>query len=194
MPESPFVRQFKIALRERINDFFEKKGLPLIAVDEFGRKGELYAPDFGERKIVDIGILSKNPGKKFRIVALEIEYVSSTDQVRLNFQKLLNYANRRRNSKVGLLHVIFWECQIFKKALVELARVPLVANKSSRFYYHLLLYDSHVFGGGRVSPACLAELLFNDWKFGGYFFALLGVVFGKKSFDSEKLAGRMPWW
>ena len=109
MPEKKFTKYFKLGLKDCINRFFEDKKIPLRAVVEFGTKSELYAPDFGEKTVVDIGILPVNIdyNVKFRFVAIEIEYISSTEQIFRNFGKLLNYAKRHKSLKVGLLHLLF---------------------------------------------------------------------------------------
>ena len=194
MPEKNFTKSFKNELKNCINKFFEDKKLPLIAITEFGKNRKLFAPDFGEKTVVDIGILSKNyeNNKLFRLVAIEIEYISSNKQIQLNFKKLLNYAKRHKNPKpkIGLLHLIFWEAQISKKTLIELAKLPLTENKSEKFYYHLLLCDENL---DKRKPAKFAEEVFNDWKFGVYFFSLAEAVFGKKIFNAQKLAKDM-WW
>ena len=193
MPEKRFTKTFKNELKNRISEFLKREEIPLTAVTEFGKKGELFAPDLGEKTIVDIGILSKNyeNNKLLRLVAIEIEYVSSNKQIQLNFKKLLNYAKRHKYSRIGLLHFIFWEAQISKKTLIGLAKLPLIENKSKNFYYHLLLYDKKL---DKRKPAEFAKEVFSeDWKFGAYLFSLTETVFGKNIFDAQKLARGM-WW
>jgi len=194
MAEKKFTKYFKLGLKDRINEFFEDKGVPLYAVTEFG-KGELYASDFCEETVVDIGILPVNVDRNvnFRFVAIEIEYISSVEQIFLNFGKLLNYAKRHKRSKVGLLHLIFWESQITKTALVEIAKLPLVANGNGngKFYYQLFLCDETL---DKRRPKACAEEIFKNWKFGARLFSLLEVVFGRYTFSTQRLVKNFEWW
>jgi hypothetical protein len=192
MPEKVFTKGLKNQLKNSLNGLFEERGVPLYAVKEFG-KGRLIAPNWAENTIVDIAILSKNVQKNsiFRLVAIEIEFISSVNQIYRNFSKLLNYANRHKNVKVGLLHLIFWEANISKRQLVEISKLPLKTN-DSKFYYQLYLCDEH--DDLRAYKSFAELLIYSNWKFGARLFSLLEIIFGKQTFNAGKIASKMNWW
>ncbi len=192
MPERRFTKGLKFNLRELLENEFRENNIPLSVVSEFGR-GILLAPDWKEYTVVDLAILPINydRNKTFRFVAIEIEFVSSYEQIIKNFKKLLNYVSRHQNVKVGLFHLIFWETNISKRQLLEIVKLPLLVNDRKNFFYHVYLCDEH--GDLRKYGAFAEELIKKSWKFGARLFSLMEIVFGKNTFNAGKFASKM-WW
>jgi len=192
MPERRFTKGLKSNLRDCLERMFSQEKVPLLVVSEFGR-GVLSAPDWKEDTIIDVAILPKSydKNKMFKMVAIEIEFVSSGDQIFKNFKKLLNYTNRYKYTKIGLLHLIFREANISKRQLVEIAKLPLLVNGGKRFFYHLYLCNEH--SDLREYKAFAEDLVMKNWKFGARLFSLIEAIFGKNIFNAGKFASRMSW-
>lgn len=162
MAEHKFTQYFKKNLSLKLNESFDKNEYELRAIPEYSVQS-LYG-----RNAIDIGIISDDYPN--RIVGIEIEYISSANQISLNRDKFRNWVHNSKNRVGGLLHMICDDATISDNKLYELLiKSYSETSKGKSFFYEFYALKSF----DRRETLYTADYIIDDWEFDARLFSLI---------------------
>lgn len=173
MAENGFTKYFKRNLKNRLEFYFDKEEVKLEVVTEYPIK-------FGDTtNYIDIGI--SDPEKDNLLVGIEIENISSRDQIFKNYDKFKNWVHKSKQRKGGLLHIVSYEANIDYEDNYELfLRAYDDTSKGLGFFYEFFALNDLNKIDRREYDKLSEKIVCHSWEFDVRLFALISMVFGKE--------------
>lgn len=170
MSEQNFTSNFKKSLAKSLKIFLNKHNIALSVEIEF----PLHC---GETKsLIDIGIINEDFDNK--LVGIEIEIISSKEQIFKNYRKVRNWVHYSPNRKGALLHILSSESDIYSKDISSILMDSYTdMGKGLNFYYEFIKLELKDRRRWAETAKFLAE---EDWEFDARLLSLFAKVFGKQ--------------
>jgi hypothetical protein len=139
MAEKNFTKNFNKALAEEIKIYLESKKIKknLAVYNEYSVK-----LSNGKTSKLDIAIVNKNDRGESeqpnKIVGIEIEFINSPKQIKLNYDKFKIYIEEKKTRKGSLLQLFSSNANISDKKKDEILKSALNDNKTiANFSYDM---------------------------------------------------------
>jgi hypothetical protein len=169
MAELKFTYQFKLKLAKGLENYLWDNRINLEVKPEYRIK----AGD--EETMIDIAIL--NPKDENRIIGIELEVISGTEQILVNYNKLRKWVQASPLRKGALFHVFTSNAKIYQREIYELLEKSYDdTRKDPGFFYEFFYLSADDF---RKYSGISRTFIEEDWDFDARLFALIGLVFGK---------------
>ena len=170
MTEQNFTKYFKNNLAESLQNFLDQNKIALKVETEF----PLHCGETQSR--IDIGITNQDFDNK--LVGIEIEIISSKEQIFKNYRKVRNWVHYSPNRKGALLHILSSESDIYSNAISSILMDSYTdMGKGLNYYYEFIKLELK---DRRRWAATAKFLVEEDWEFDARLLSLFAKVFGKR--------------
>ncbi len=175
MGEKVFTKGYKHNLAYHLDQYFKSAGIDLEVREE-------YSTWIGpERNQIDIAI--RKVDDEQLLIGIELEIISDTNQVLINYDKFKRWVHASPNRKRGLLQLFATESKPRLHDYYDLvAKSYDDCRKNLNFWYEYMIFDIQDFRRYRAETQRVIE---ESVEFDVRLFALVWKVFGKKYLPSK---------